>query len=180
MWTTVTAVREAKRECQVEEALRKRGSVHTTGPDSSCQRFTLQQCKEQTQGKLPQFLWHRSLLQPRGTVPCSQRWASGHHHKGYCFPESRVEQRASLTVQWLGVHRAVQGRWIQPGAPEDSTHHTLSPHATITEPALRSRNLKPLKSARPCSAAREATAERSPHTVTSEQPLFSTTREKPA
>ena len=157
----VTAVREAKRGCQVEEALRKRGSVATTGPDSHGQRFTLQQCKEQTRGKLPQFLWHRSLSRPRGTVPCSQRRASGHHHKGYCSPESRVERRASLTVQWLGVH-------------------TLSPRATITEPALWSRNLKPLKSACPCSAAREATAERSPHTVTSEQPLYSTMREKPA
>ena len=66
---------------------------------------------------------------------------------------------------------------------EDSTcRGTARPGTTATEPVLWrpvSRLLK-RSTLEPCSTARDATTERSSHVVTREEPLFVTTREKPA
>ena len=47
--------------------------------------------------------------------------------------------RASLVVQWLRIHLAMQETWVRSLVWEDLTcHRQLSPHATTTEPVCLS------------------------------------------
>ena len=90
-----------------------------------------------------------------------------------------VGEGASLAVQWLRIHLPMQGTWVQALVQEDPTcrratkpmHHNY--WACTLEPTSHNywaHAPQLLKPACPCSATREATTMRSPHTATKSSP----------
>ena len=85
-----------------------------------------------------------------------------------------IKSWASLVAQWLRIHLPVQGTWVRALVWEDPTCRAATKRmchndwACILEPV--SLNYRSPRAYSPCSATREATAMRSPHTATKSSP----------